>query len=237
MASNPSSGNGQVVKIALPKILVPPIPLPEYSDETWHYELRHKPQEIVPGVWIGPLSVLRNSEFIEGNNIHVLISVTDTRIKPLIMTQKYIPSPEYSCHAFDPGNRVTNPLAIVSQLKSICDVIQQAQDSGVGTFIFCESGNDQSAVAASAYLIFSRNLGLIEAVQYVQSKRFSISLDDVAKHNLQTFRDLCLASNIQPQPHDTLRTKMARGREDDDEGDITGKRRMRDEWNIPILFA
>lgn len=242
--SQANGGGGsdeQAVRIRLPKIFVPPCPEAEtYSQRGWNYELRHLPQEILPGLWIGPLSVLRDEAFIEGNNIRFLVSVTDTRVKPLALRQKYMPSPDYSCHAFDPGNKVTNPLAIVSQLKSICDVIQQAQAMSLGTLIFCESGNEQSAVAAAAYLIYARGMSMIEAVQHVQGRRFSISLDDAAKHNLQTFHDLCLAHRFQqdqsPGGTPSHGAKVARGRDDDDEEDqyssmspMGGKRRMRQE--------
>lgn len=203
------------IKIGLPKVVVPPsVVRNASSDNDWRYELRHEAQEIIQGLWIGPLSILRNTPFLEQNNIRVLISVTDIRVIPKIMKTEYIPSPEYSCHSYDPGNKLTNPLAIVSQLANICEVINQAQQTGVGTFIFCESGNEQSAVAAASYLIYSQKLQMIESIQHVQSKRFSISLDDAAKHNLQTFRDLCMAQSTQSQqPADC--TKRSRGRDED----------------------
>lgn len=204
-------------KISLPKINIPPCPVSEVVvDRNWRYELRHEAQEIVTGLWIGPLSILRNTSFLEQRGIRVLISVTDIRVIPVIMKQKYMVSPEYSCHSFDPGNKVTNPLAIVSQLSDICNLIKQAQDAGIATLIFCESGNEQSAVAAASYLIYTQHVNIIQAIQQVQAHRFSISLDDVSKHNLQTFHDLCLAHHQQASQN-TDYTKRSREREDDDD--------------------
>lgn len=225
--------NSFPARIGLPKVIVPPCAVND-SDLGWHYDLRHQAQEVIPGLWVGPLSVLRNTAFLEQHNIRVLISVTDIRITPVIIREKYRQSPEYSCHAFDPGNKLTNPLAIVSQLASICEVIGQAQQSNIGTLIFCESGNEQSAVAAVSYLIYSQHMGMIQAIQEVQTKRFSISLDDAAKHNLQTFYDLCVAHNHQSQ-NNSDHTKRSRGREYDadesgeSEASGTSKRQFRNE--------
>lgn len=204
-------------KISLPKVIIPPCHFDESSTgSTWAYELRHKAQEIIPGLWIGPLRVLRDTEFFQQHNIRVLISVTDVRTVPVILRDVYIPSNDYLCHSIDPGNHNTNPLAIVPQLAGTCDIIKNAQNNGIGTFIFCETGNEQSAVVAAAYIMFDRNIDLIPAIQIVQSRRFSISLDDAAKHNLQTFADICKARSVEPRGARFLRRKTSRLREDDD---------------------
>lgn len=204
-------------KISLPKVIIPPCHFDESSTgSTWAYELRHKAQEIIPGLWIGPLRVLRDIEFFKQNNIKVLISVTDVRTVPVVLRDVYIPSNDYMCHSIDPGNHNTNPLAIVPQLAGTCDIIKKAQNNGIGTFIFCETGNEQSAVVAAAYIMFDRKIELIPAIQVVQSRRFSISLDDAAKHNLQTFADICKARSVEPRGGRFLRRKTSRLREDDD---------------------
>lgn len=216
-------------KISLPKVIIPPCHFDESSTgSTWAYELRHKAQEIIPGLWIGPLRMLRDTEFIQNNNIRVLISVTDVRTVPVVLRDVYIPSKEYLCHSIDPGNHSTNPLAIVPQLAGTCDIIKNAQNNGVGTFIFCETGNEQSAVVAAAYIMHDRGIDLIPAIQIVQSRRFSILLDDAAKHNLQTFADICKVRSAESSgAYSTARKKSrVRDYDDDEKNSIAAQKRQ-----------
>lgn len=200
------------------------------SSSSWSDEQRHEAQEIIPGLWIGPLSILRDKDLVLQNNIRVLISLTDTQIVPAIVKYKYQLSTDYECHTFDPGNKVTNPLAIVSQLADICLVIKRAQDRGVATLMFCEFGNEASAMVAASFLIYENGLDVISAVQSVQQKRFSVVIDDAAFHNLQTFQDLCAAyrsaayahaaSPTTSMPYEHVHVKVSREREEEDESDL-----------------
>lgn len=179
----------------------------------WMPDQRNAAQEIIPGLWIGPLGKLRCPDFLDHNHIRVLISLTDVHIIPAIVKYKYELSPDFECHTFDPGHKVTNPMAIVSQLFEICGVIQSAQDRGVAALLFCESGNESCAIVAASYLIFAGGLDMMEAIQLVRSCRCSISLDDFAMHNLQTFQDLCRAHKTTTV---TDHVKCARSREEDE---------------------
>lgn len=209
-------------QIALPRFNTLP-----YSRDTkptwWTPNLKNQAQEIVPGLWIGPLSILRDSQFLEDTvQTRVLISLTDTQIVPAIVKYKYEASPDYACYTFDPGNKKTNPLAIVSQLAEICGLIHEALDQNIATLVFCESGNEQSAVVAVAFLIYSSPdcaLEVVPAIQAVQRKRGSVTLDDIAVHNLQTFRDLCRAHALCDPMKSAAsgHVKIARCREEDED--------------------
>lgn len=105
---------------------------------------------------------------------------------------------------------------IVSQLSDICQVIRQAEAEDASVLLYCETGNDSSAIAACAYLIYKYSYDLVKAVQTVQAQRFSINVDDTAKYNLKTFEDLCRARKpIEQMPRGV--SKKAREREEDDE--------------------
>ncbi|KAJ1333375.1 serine/threonine/tyrosine-interacting protein [Microdochium nivale] len=56
--------------------------------------------------------------------------------------------------------------------------------------VFCESGNDRSASVIVAYLMSVYGLNLVAACQFVQYKRFSVSLDDELKQLLQTYQGI-----------------------------------------------
>lgn len=213
--------NDESVTVDLPNRQMPvydPSMFPDQATLNWTFEKRHTAQEIVPGLWVGPLNILRDSQLLQKNNIRVLVSLIDTQIVPAIFRYKYQLSSEYCCYTFDPGHKVSNPLVIVSQLLDICKAIDEAQSQGCGTMLFCESGNDSSAVVAAAYLIY-KGVEMGEAIARVQQKRYSIQLDRVGLHNLTTFQDLCNAHRC-VGPAAGQHVKQARGREDDDEDDL-----------------
>lgn len=210
-----------LTRIQLPNIALPVYNPNEYPEETqsddedpkWTYSKRHTAQAIIPGLWVGPLSILRNTDLLEENNIRVLVSLTDTRIVPAVIKYKYEQSPDYRCYAYDPGHKISNPFAIVPQLLEICQVIDNALEQGVGVVLFCESGNECSGLVAASYLIY-KGMEMMRAVLYVQHKRFSISFDSTCLHNLTTFQDICMAHrNVTVSPN---HIKNARDREEDD---------------------
>ena len=75
-------------------------------------------------------------------------------------------------------------------------LFEKAAQLGVGTLMFCETGNDRSATATCAMVMNSMGWDTVRSIQYVQSKRFSVALDESLKYNLQTYEDICLASMV-----------------------------------------
>ncbi|KXJ85799.1 protein-tyrosine phosphatase-like protein [Microdochium bolleyi] len=56
--------------------------------------------------------------------------------------------------------------------------------------VFCESGNDRSAGVVVAYLMSVYGLDMVSAAQFVQYKRFSVSLEDDLKQLLLTYQGI-----------------------------------------------
>ena len=53
--------------------------------------------------------------------------------------------------------------------------------------MFCESGNERSAVVVAAYIMQHLGVSTIQAIQIVQHKRFCVCLDDAMKWMLSTY--------------------------------------------------
>lgn len=212
---------GLVAQIAFPKTFITPCFIEQPSILTdWRYEYRRVAQQIDDTLWLGPLCVVRKEEFLQEHNIRVLISISDIRMVPAVVRHKYEPSGDFKCLSYDPGNRFNSPLQIVSQLTDICKIIEEAEQMGVSSLVYCESGNDASAIVATSYMIYKYHMSFVKAIQHVQSKRFSIALDDAAKYNLRTFEDICSAQRpIDAEPRIAGVSKKSRMREDVDEDD------------------
>ncbi|KAI0132066.1 dual specificity phosphatase [Xylariales sp. AK1849] len=56
--------------------------------------------------------------------------------------------------------------------------------------IFCETGNDRSAGIVIAYLMSVFGMDMIQACQFIQFRRFCVSLDEDMKFLLQTFEGI-----------------------------------------------
>lgn len=151
---------------------------------------------VLPGLWLGPMGVLRKPEFFDTNNVRLLVAVTSPdRADSLFKRAGFDPA-KFETHCLDPGP-INSPLAghqIVSQMKWLMGLVEQATQHGVGTLLFCETGNDRSATAVCAVVMNSMGWDTVRSIQYVQSKRFSVALDESLKYNLQTYEDICSAN-------------------------------------------
>uniref|UniRef100_A0A060SXG8 ARAD1A03498p n=1 Tax=Blastobotrys adeninivorans TaxID=409370 RepID=A0A060SXG8_BLAAD len=179
-----------------PKIVVPPCRVPQPGILShWRHEARHEAQEVVPGLWLGPASVLEDKEFLTRNYIWACVSLVDpgTKVNCPISLQMY---------KFHPGNKINDSTCLVSAFGQINRLIDLLRRSGTPVILVCENGNDKSAAAAAAYMIHSdHSLDFVDAIQRVQTTRFCISLDDISKYNVRTFWDLSQAHRAQAHPH------------------------------------
>ena len=59
--------------------------------------------------------------------------------------------------------------------------------------VVCETGNDRSAAVVAAYLMAMYGLDTVQAVQFMQLKRFCVALGDDFKFQLQAYGDILRA--------------------------------------------
>lgn len=176
------------VKLSYPKVFVPPCYLQQPNILShWRYESRREAQQIYPHLWLGPVGVTRDENFLINNNIRVLISLADMRCK-----QKGNSKFEY--FEFSSGDNLGGDARLVNYFGQINEIIDTAAKNNLTTILFCDSGNDNSATVAAAYVMHHQNCSYVDAIQYVQARRFSISLDDASKHNLVTYQGFLEAS-------------------------------------------
>ncbi|KAK4248114.1 protein-tyrosine phosphatase-like protein [Corynascus novoguineensis] len=64
---------------------------------------------------------------------------------------------------------------------------------GGKVLVVCETGNDRSAAVVAAYLMAMYGLDTVQAVQFMQLKRFCVALGDDFKFQLQAYGDILRA--------------------------------------------
>lgn len=189
---------------------------PAAASKDWKYEDRRVAQQLLPYLWIGPLAAVGSESDLKNAGIRVLICVMARQYQPAIFKHKYMNSCDFQCYVVDTGTTVDSN-KIVAEVGKIVEAINLAKNNGVGALLFCESGNSMSAVAAAAYLIHEENMKVIQAIHYVQNKRFSVHLTSTDIYNLETCANLCQAAKA-PGCRDASH-KVARRREDENENE------------------
>jgi serine/threonine/tyrosine-interacting protein len=173
----------------------------------WEFDARRKAQSILPFLYLGPGSVMRDIDFLDNAGITFLLAVRDLQASKS--------RPKYLNPANSPGavNRQTatfdsqdsydfmigmkaNIKTLVHHLQATTNVpFQSTNDIGGKILICCETGNERSAAFAAAFLMVIYGLPAFEAIQVVHSQRFSVAIEDNMRRMLVTFGDMLAAES------------------------------------------
>ncbi|KAK9380838.1 protein-tyrosine phosphatase-like protein [Kockiozyma suomiensis] len=173
----------------LPRTLVPPsfFNVPSAIND-WHYESRRVAQSILPHLFLGPMSVVKDEKFIEENNIKLVLGTTSPQMWQ-IMKQRYAGRPQFQAL---PVAGTADLVKMFPKSKAIIDTTLQNEGA---VLVYCETGNEISAAVVVAYIMETNKWDLIKSIQFVQSQRFCVALDDDIKFQLRTYESLCKAQD------------------------------------------
>lgn len=192
------------------------------SLQDWKYEFRREAQQILTHLWLGPLSAVRVAEFIQRENITLLLAVRSSMTAKAKLLAKQLPGVRYE--SID----VSGNQELISQFQRATDIIDEHYLAGLGsncpenlsvpidgrelytyqrsyyqtnrclppggkTLLFCESGNERSAAVAAAYIMQHLGGSAVQAIQHVQSRRFCVCFDDSMKWLLQSYEPIWMA--------------------------------------------
>lgn len=154
-------------------------PLPT---KEWEYEMRRQAQMILPFLYLGPSSSVKNVDFLQANGITLLLAVRTKNYAQAKLvsgqdTAERLNIEHDSIDVLDDQELVAScPRAI----RRINDHISSPEGAKIDTwppkkvFVFCESGNDRSALIVVAYVMTMLNLPFQQALHMVQHRRFSL---------------------------------------------------------------
>lgn len=177
----------------------------------WKYEHRRNAQQILPFLFLGPVTAARDAAFLQKEGITLVLAVRNTlsaRAKLLLSkdaaalgidtTTVDVAGNQELIAAFPSGIEIINQhLSYMYQLRQ--DQAQQIIKSSTGTsppgrvLVFCESGNERSAALIIAYIMAMFSVDWVKATQFVQAQRFAVSIDDATKQLLQTYESMLKA--------------------------------------------
>ncbi|RMZ85212.1 hypothetical protein DV738_g401, partial [Chaetothyriales sp. CBS 135597] len=175
----------------------------EHTISKWNYESRRCVQAVLPFLLIGPSTMARDPSFVQSAGVTFLLAVRSAhavRMHPRYLDPTRFPSASGLATAiFDldtPYELITNLRPIV---KAVNDHLEAScirpQGSSAPTvtakvLVFCETGNERSAVVVAAYLMIVYGIKAVQAIQVVQSQRFCINVDVGMRHMLLSLEDI-----------------------------------------------
>ncbi|KIX05734.1 uncharacterized protein Z518_03706 [Rhinocladiella mackenziei CBS 650.93] len=173
---------------------------------SWKYEMRRTAQPILPFLLLGPSSAARDREFVKNTGITLMVAVRSVRAviaRPTFLHPATFPSSEgISTLTFDfefPHDFIPKLRPVIrsinDHLETTCaqTPVENVHDIRGKALIFCESGNDRSAVLVAAYLMVIYGVSAFSAIHVVQSQRFCITMSDDMKNVLLDLQEILKA--------------------------------------------
>ena len=163
----------------------------------WHYEMRRSAQQILPFLYLGPFTCLKDSSFMRREGINLLLAVRNKQpaMQRLISGEKVAAELGIEAASIDVADYGELIPAFSSAIRCINDHISTGITSAPTpvqrkVFVFCESGNDRSASVVVAYLMVMLNLDVSSAISKVQYRRFSVNFEMEMKNKLSSFESI-----------------------------------------------
>lgn len=179
----------------------------------WEFDKRRNAQAILPYLFLGPSTAMRDSAFLDDAGITFLLAVRSSYA--VQSHPNYLNPATYSTavnrqtatfdldHPFDFITRIKPAIRLlVDHLEANTTTpITSIDDVRARVLVCCESGNDRSATFVVAFLMLVYGFDNSTAIQLVHSQRFSISLNDGMRRMLGDFNDLLAAERQVAQTH------------------------------------
>lgn len=206
------------------------------SIKDWKYEWRRRAQSILTFLYLGPSSSARDLEALKTEGITLLLVIRNTMMAQASMLsgEKVAKQLGIEAAAVDVAGNQELIAAFPRAIKIINDHLissyrhlvrpdddQTSRTTWGKVLVFCESGNERSAAVTAAYLMHMFGLGMVAAIQYVQSQRFCVAFDDGLKNLLQSYGDILSAQKVvlAPQLIATSASGAGKRRRDEDDDD------------------
>lgn len=151
----------------------------------WVYEDRRSMQEIVTGVFLGPMSCARDTELLDRSGIRTLVAVrtpaTTKHFRPLF-PEKYL---------YEPFDVVEG--TFLSTLPRVKPFVDACLSRGERVLFYDETGNTKAAMLVCSYVMETHSLDCHKAYSLVASGRLSVSLNEHELYQLQEYETILTA--------------------------------------------
>lgn len=187
------------------------------QDLQWKYTDRRCMQEIVPGIYIGPLSAARDTKMLDFLDIKILVAARTTSTLNIFKPR----SPEkYRYEYFDIIEG-----SLLNSLPRVRPFVETCLSHGQKLLFYDETGNAKAAALVCSYLMESRSMDSQTAYGLIKSKRLSVCLSEHEQYQLAEYETLLKARNniiSHAYTNDELSRTGKRRRHDSDEDEQMG---------------
>ncbi|GJN66320.1 hypothetical protein PLICBS_000337 [Purpureocillium lilacinum] len=181
---------------------------------SWTYEQRRQAQSILDFLYLGPISAVRQHDFLLREGITMIVVARDVRMnhtkllsvenanKVLGVAVCYldIDAPQGMIPSFPHAIRAINDhlLAVYHAQARQRDgrgqmLVDGSRFRGGKVLVCCESGNDRSAAVVAAYIMAVFGKGMVQTLQFMGIQRFCCCFDEDTKRTLQSWEDILRA--------------------------------------------
>ncbi|CAL1713355.1 unnamed protein product [Somion occarium] len=163
--------------------------------DEWTYEMRRQCQEILPGLYLGPLQVSKSLETLQSYGVTHILCIRDAQ------------------EAFSDQNLIK----LFPQAKEFID---QARLAGGRALVHCNGGISLSPSFVVMYVMQEVGLSWEDALHMVQNRRYCISPNGGFLTQLKEYESIYKAHiAVQGFPQQQQRAVSRRKREEDDDAD------------------
>lgn len=154
---------------------------------SWKYADRRNFQEVVDGVYIGPISASKDVSRLKQHGITTLVAIR-TAATAHIFKANYPELFRYEVLDLLEGSL----LALLPIIKGFIDACRARQER---LLFYDETGNSKAPLLVCGYLMDSKDVSASEAYRLLKSQRLSISFNEHEKYQLQEYELLKVARN------------------------------------------
>jgi serine/threonine/tyrosine-interacting protein len=193
-----------------------------FNVSQWNYEMRRQAQSVLPFLSLGPLSCLRDIEYVRSQGFTLLLAIRSRKSAParLVSGDKAAAAAGIMADTVD----VLDNQELISEfpraIRRINDHLAGEDEnpnamalSGLQqkrkVLVFCESGNERSAAVVIAYVMVMLNINAAEATYMIQQRRFCASIEDPMKRILAAFESILSAKRDVERARHTIPPHIA----------------------------
>ncbi|KAH3151354.1 hypothetical protein KXV81_002244 [Aspergillus fumigatus] len=163
----------------------------------WDYMMRRQAQAILPFLYLGPVSCLKDKAWLAQEGFTLLLAIRNKRSAQarLVSGEKVGAELGIEADAVDVMDNQELISAFPYAIRRINDHLVSCgpavhSNAPKKIFVFCESGNERSATVVIAYLMVMLNLNMAVASHLVQLRRFCICVEEPLRELLASFQSI-----------------------------------------------
>ncbi|KAI8064196.1 protein-tyrosine phosphatase-like protein [Gongronella butleri] len=166
--------------------------LAKCSLDDWQYEMRRDMQEIIPGIYLGPLTVCKEMQRLQAYKVtHIVCLLDEAEANLFHRTLEAVN--QYKHLILNVSDTTRQPL--IAHFPMVNAFIRDARNQGSNVLICCNGGMSRSPCFVIAYIMETYDIDAKEAYQFVQSKRLCINPNDLFKSQLKEYEPIFRAGS------------------------------------------